>query len=196
MKNIIKGALATTALIMSASFSANALAIDLPDKERQISIFANYCVSGENAYNVGTTLISEDWISGKDSDLIQEEEYRNLFEQYVKYINYGDTTLYTKEFNYGAAMIFTDQKLSLCGVIPFYDMSRDKFVKLMGKNNVNLFEIEGKSSSSGEKYSYIYDNHLVHYTSIKTDEGLLVNVSSASLNEKIAEGIREKHVIK
>lgn len=189
----MKGILALGTLSFAGLFSSGALAIEMPDRERQVSIFANYCVSGENAYNVGTTLISEDWIASGDSDLIEEDEYRTLFEEYVKYLDYGDTTLYTKEFNYGAAIVFTDMKLSLCGVIPFYDMSRDKFLSLMSKNNIKLYEVEGTSNKKGEKYTYIYDSHLVHYTSLHTKEGTLVNLSSSSLNDKIAEGLHKKY---
>ena len=164
----------------------------MPPLERQVGIFANYCVSGDNAYNVSTNLLSEGWTIEDDSDLVQEKEYREAFEFYAESIDYGETDLFTKEFTYGAAFVFTDVPESLCGIIPMYDMPRERFENLMSDNNIQMLELSGQTTAKLEKYDYLYNNHVIHFTKISTSDGDLTNLTSSSLNDSFAKELREK----
>lgn len=180
-------------MVISLFLVQQANAVELADNKDMFSAFSNYCM-GEDAYNAASELVADGWISGEDSDLIEDKEYRELLENYDKNLDYGNgtTQVYTKEYTHGAILLTIDLSTSSCGMIPTYNLSYDDVLKNLADNNIIPMQVYSNRDKQSNAKFYLQGNQVINVIQLDDNNGTLTNVTVSSLNQKLSDSINKR----
>lgn len=170
--------------VMLLSFSAMSNALDIADFNSQYKAFNTYCASGKDNLNIMSDLIADNWVKDVNSKKIDSSEYKKIYNDYVKYVNYGKTTIFTKKINNKPMFIFVDEKYSLCGLTPIMTTSKEESLRdIENKNDmkiINTNEKEGVITTS-----YLYNKNIINIIKIPHKENTILNIYSTTINNLI-----------
>lgn len=175
-----------TKILLASAFSlffvsTNSNALEIADFNLQYKAFNTYCTSGKDNLNIMSDLIADNWIKDVNSKKIDSSEYKSLFNEYYKNMNYGKTTIFTKKINNKPMFIFVDEENALCGLSPIMTNEKENLLKdIENKKDIKL--INKNINKNIVTKSYLYDKNIINIIEIPYKDNVILNIYSTTID--------------
>lgn len=190
--NIMKKAVAVlflSSIVATVNADDNERLVELAPVSSHLSVFNAYCMEDTDAFNIASRLVADGWVSHEDADLINNPQYRELFEEYANTIlsSGEDLTVYTRELRSGVVFATIHHEQSGCSIIPLSDTQSHDVLGFLADRGVNTMSIMNTREGDFNISYHLYGNKVVGVTETRYNDSFMSHVISLHLDSNISQ---------